>query len=200
MVANSFQRNPRLRGTARRKELGAVSPTLITEKPNRQHREKTRAGPWLRARVFLSRLRFDRALAGGADPSASPELALRAEQLQSPKGRGRIARGIDRLIAIASADPRRHVGPSMLPFRHQRVRPNLDRFEELADVLRSAGSHSVKGVAMASTLLEDGRGPLYASDHADKLREALDATISEIQAEHDEGHGWGPRPAGALVA
>jgi hypothetical protein len=53
---------------------------------------------------------------------------------------------------------------------------------------------------MASTLLEDGRGPLYASDPADKLLEALDATISEIQAEHDEGRRWDPRPTGALVA
>ena len=70
----------------------------------------------------------------------------------------------------------------LLPFRRQRVKPNLERFEELARALRSAGPHSVQGLAMASTLLEDGRGPLYASDPAEKLGEALDATISEPDA------------------
>ena len=157
-----------------------MSPVTIAA-PDRQLREKVKAGPWLRIRVFLSRLRLDRDLARGVDPAAGPELALRAEQLTSPRGRERIASGIDDLIEIVAGDPRRHVGPSMLPFRHQRVRPNLDRFEELARVLRGAGPHGVRGTAMASTLLDDGRGPLYASDPAGDLREALDATISEIE-------------------
>ncbi len=142
-----------------------------------------RAGPWLRARVFLSRLKLDRALARGTDPSASRELALRAVQLQGPWVRERIAKRIDRLIEIASGDPRRHVGPSMLPFRHQRVRPNQVLFEELVDALRAPGPHAVQGLAMASTLLEDGRGPLYASDPAENLGKVLDATISELEAE-----------------
>jgi hypothetical protein len=158
-----------------------VSPVTIAA-PDRQQREKVKAGPWLRARVFLGRLRLDRDLARGVDPAAGPELALRAEQLTSPRGRERIASGIDDLVEIAAGDPRRHVGRSMLPFRHQRVRPNLDRFEELAGVLRDGGPHGVRGTAMASTLLDDGRGPLYASDPAGNLREALDATISEIEA------------------
>ena len=158
-----------------------MSPVTVAA-PDRQHREKVRAGPWLRARVFLGRLRLDRDLARGIDPAAGPELAVRAEQLTSPRGRERIASGIDELVEIADGDPRRHVGPSMLPFRHQRVRPNVDRFEELAGVLRAAGPHGVKGTAMASTLLDDGRGPLYASDPGGSLREALDATISEIEA------------------
>ncbi|HET7574680.1 MAG TPA: hypothetical protein VFJ99_06145 [Solirubrobacterales bacterium] len=159
-----------------------MSPALLEERSHLRRREKARAGPWLAARVFLGRLRLDRALAGGADPSASPALALRAEQLQQPKARQRIARGLERLTAITFEDPRRHVGPAMLPFRHQRVRPNLVLFEELAGALRSAGPHSVKGVAMASTLLEDGHGPLYASDPAGNLGEALAATISELDA------------------
>ena len=37
------------------KELGAVSP-VTTAEPDRQQREKVKAGPWLRARVFLRRL------------------------------------------------------------------------------------------------------------------------------------------------
>ncbi len=160
-----------------------MSPTLLAERPNRQHHERTRAGPWLRVRVLLSRLKLDRELARGVDPTASPELALRAEQLQRPKVRERIARGMDRLTTLAFADPGRQVGPAMLPFRYQRVKPNLELFGELAEALRSAGPHAVQGLAMASTLLEDGRGPLYASDPPEKLEDALDATISKLKAE-----------------
>ena len=159
---------------------------LAAKRSKRQDHEWRRAGPWLRTRVFLSRLKLDRALASGVDPSTSPELALRAEQLQRPKVRERIARGIDRLAEIAFGDPRRHLGPSMLPFRQHRLRPNVALFEELADALRSAGPLSVKGIAMASTLLEDGRGPLYANDPAEKLNEALDATIAELNARRED--------------
>lgn len=158
-----------------------MSQALLEERSDLRHR-KTRAGPWLRARVFFSRLRLDRALARGADPAASPELALRAEQLRRPKGRERIAKGIDRLIEIAFDDRRQHVGPAMLPFRRQRVKPNRELFEELSTALRDAGPHSVQGLAMASTLLEDGRGPLYASDPPENLGESLNETITELVA------------------
>jgi hypothetical protein len=90
---------------------------------------------------------------------------------------------MDRLTTLAFADPGRQVGPAMLPFRYQRVKPNLELFGELAEALRSAGPHAVQGLAMASTLLEDGRGPLYASDPPEKLEDALDATISKLKAE-----------------
>ena len=163
-----------------------MSSMLLSERLGRDHDGEARAGPWLRARVFFSRLRFDRALARGADQHARRDLALRADQLRRPRTRKRIAEAIDRLVELAAGDPRRHIGPAMLPFREQRVRPNLDLFEELADGLRSAGPHSVKGVAMASTLLEDGRGPLYASDPPSKLRDALSATISEVKARTKE--------------
>lgn len=158
--------------------------TLLGERSERQYREKGRAGPWLRLRVFLSRLRFDRALSRGADPHASPELALRAEQLRRPKVRERIAKGIDHLVDLAFADPRRPLSPSMLPLRQQRVRPNLELLEELAGALRAPGPHSVQGLAMASALVEDAYGPLYASEPDESLREALDATISELDAEN----------------
>lgn len=93
-----------------------------------------------------------------------------------------MARGIDRLAKLAFDDQRQHIGPAMLPVRHGRVKPNAALFEELAAALRDTGPHAVKGLAMASTLLEDPRGPLYANDPADKLREALDATISGLDA------------------
>lgn len=156
---------------------------LIKEPSYQPKPTRPRAGPLLRARVWLSHLRLDRALASGADPSGRSDLALRAEQLQQPRARKRLARGMERLLAIAFDDPRRHVGPAMLPFRYQRVRPNAERFETLANKLREPGPHAVKGIAMASNLLEDGRGALYANDPPGGLTQALDAIIAELEVE-----------------
>lgn len=156
---------------------------LLMEKAHRPKRGRLRAGPLLRVRVLLNRLRLDRALASGADALGSPELQLRSEQLQRPRTRERLANGMNRLLAIAFGDPRRHVGPARVPFRHQRVRPNAERFEALAEALKSSGPHAVKGLAMASNLLEDGRGELYANDTPGDLGRALDATITALQAD-----------------
>jgi hypothetical protein len=156
---------------------------LLIEKAHRPKRGRLRAGPLLRVRVVLSRLRLDRALASGADPVGSPELELRSQQLQRRRTRERLARAMHRLLVIAFDDPRRHVGPARVPFRHQRVRPNGERFEALAETLTGPGPHTVRGLAMASNLLEDGRGELYANDTPGDLGRALDAIIAALQVE-----------------
>ena len=85
MVAGAPRRDPRHRGNARREEVGIVSQALLEERSGLRHRERARAraGLWLRAQVFLSRLGLDRALAQGADPLSSPKLALRASRAGS---------------------------------------------------------------------------------------------------------------------
>lgn len=170
---------------------------FLIEKAHRPKRGRLRAGPLLRMRVVLRRLRLDRALASGADPVGSPELELRSQQLQRPRTRERLASAMQRLLVIAFDDPRRHVGPARVPFRHQRVRPNAERFEALAETLRAPGPHAVKGLAMASNLLEDGRGELYANDTPGDLGRALDATIAALQVEGaPNGNGAVNHPAG----
>ena len=54
-----------------------------------------------RVRTAVHRGRLTRALAEGADSSASPELALRARQLTSERNRRTLARGLRRTIAEA---------------------------------------------------------------------------------------------------
>ncbi|HEX6602853.1 MAG TPA: hypothetical protein VF030_09455 [Solirubrobacterales bacterium] len=130
----------------------------------------------------MSRLKHDRALAEGADPSASRELALRAEQLQQQRVRERTAKGFDHLIQMNFAEPGPCVSPSMLPLRHERVRRNLELLQELADALRAPRPHAVQGLAMASALLEDAHGPLYESDPDESLDEVLDTTLSELES------------------
>lgn len=172
---------------------------LIKDASLRSKSARPRAGPLVRARVFLSRLRLDRILASGADPSRSRDLTLRAAQLQQPRARERVARGMDRLLATAFDDPRRHVGPARLPIRYQRVRPNVNRFAALATKLRAPGPHAVKGLAMASNLLEDGRGELYANNSPGDLRLALDATIAALETGQLREIPEGRRPLAAAA-
>ena len=55
----------------------------------------------LRLRTRWSQNRLDRELASGADPASSPELTLRATQLQSQAGRSRHANAIVEMLGRA---------------------------------------------------------------------------------------------------
>lgn len=164
-----------------------MSHTSLLERSGRREHRKVRLTPWLRARVFFTHLKLDRALAGGADPSASAELRLRSEQLGSQKARERIGAGIERVLLMPQGERQPYLGPPRLPVDNRRVEPNVDRLEELAETLRSAHPHPVKGLAMASVLLEDREGPLYANDSAESLRTALDAILCQFEAEDADG-------------
>ena len=56
----------------------------------------------LRIRTRLSRAVLDEELAYGADPAASPDLALRAEQLSSRAERARIADALRETLGAES--------------------------------------------------------------------------------------------------
>jgi hypothetical protein len=68
----------------------------------------TRPSLAVRIRTRMNRAWLDQAIAEGADPTSSPELALRAAQLTSHAGRLRLAEGVARLLdgATESGDSR----------------------------------------------------------------------------------------------
>jgi hypothetical protein len=68
----------------------------------------------VRLQARARRMKLDRALAAGADPSASPLLAARAAQLVAPATRRRIAARLEQL-AFTAERPRRRV--QTLPLR-----------------------------------------------------------------------------------
>jgi hypothetical protein len=86
----------------------------------------------LRVRVWLKGLELDAALAGGADPAQSDELALRAKQL--------------------------------------------------AERLRGTRPPTLRGLAMTSLMLEDGRDPLTADGNPATLERAVRACLSALDA------------------
>ena len=138
-------------------------------------------GLLLRLQVRLRASRLDRSLAGGANPTETPELRLRAEQLTDQGERERIARSIDELLHRASQDRIAFLGYSRIPIDRGQVRANRGSLRQLADALRGDESLTPRGVAMAQRLISDFRGPIYTSGPTYRLTDAVEATRAALE-------------------
>jgi hypothetical protein len=136
----------------------------------------------LRARVWLKSLDLDAQLAGGADPTRSEELRLRAEQLRDPKRRAKLAAAIERLTTISDRRNRPGIITAQAPFRPRQVRVNRELLHDLAERLRDPGTHPLRGLAMTSLLLEDARGPLSCDPRPAALERAASAALTALTA------------------
>jgi hypothetical protein len=120
---------------------------------------------------------LDSHLADGEGPDASPLLAARALQLSSRRLRRSIADSwLDVLIQARQTrtpfDPR-------VPVIRRRVVDAGDQIRAVADAL-VAPLTTARGIAMASSLLTDGAGPLYNPANATDLRSALVNVLHEL--------------------
>src|SRR5947209_3640618 len=141
-------------------------------------------GPSKRARLSarLRRSALDRALAAGADPAASPTVAVRAAQLGAPSPRARSAAGLESIALAASADR----GPARIQPSRPAVRANRERLLDLAALLRRSGPLYAQGVAMLELVLIDGCGPAYTDRRGEALTRELELARLSLC-----GAGWG---------
>ncbi len=153
--------------------------------PSESHRSPTFS---LRVRVRLHRRRLDRELADGLAPDRSDERALRAEQLNDPGARTRLARDLRRVVMEAEPTFEGILLPTMTVDRAA-VRPAREALEGLAERLELPGPINTCGVARAALLLSDGAGPLYNPDAARPLDAALWWIADGFQA--CPPHAWG---------
>ena len=120
----------------------------------------------LRLRTRWQRDGLDEKLAYGADPTASAELALRASQLRSMKGRDEIATRIERVLTEVS-DRWPPTVTQAVPVHWSAVRDNARDIYAVTRRLRDDEPIDVRGAAMASRLITDGSGPLYRDGNGD---------------------------------
>jgi hypothetical protein len=157
--------------------VGYVMPYRM---PARQAPNRPRLS--LRLRVWMRHVELDAALAGGANPTQSHELALRAEQLTEPSRRRGLAAAITHLIAIAD----RHDGAAIVtpypPFRFRGIQASRSLLIELAERLRGQRPPALRGLASTSLMLEDGRGPLTTDGNPVTLERAVRACLSALDA------------------
>ena len=125
----------------------------------------------LSARVRLHRWSIDERLARGEDPAASAELALRAEQLLSPKVRLELAHELCRIVEVAEGPPKPF--SAAVPVQREPVLRARECLVELADDLAFGSEINARGVALVERLLRDGASPLYAPPVYDTVERAV---------------------------
>jgi hypothetical protein len=131
----------------------------------------------LRLRTRWSQSRLDRELASGADPGSSPELTLRAAQLQSPAVRSRLASAIVEMLGRAHE-------PNLGPFtvageqQHAEIREYADNLRALVARLRDDRPIDIQGAAMTARLVNDRSSPLYRMGDQGLASEVLSARLA----------------------
>jgi hypothetical protein len=127
-----------------------------------RHRHASGSGS-LSGRAWASVHQFDldRRLADGVDPVSSPALQIRAHQLQAIHCRQHLVAQIDAALAKAEHPPHWH--SARVPVRAVDVRAARDALGALRQALIAPEASCVRGLALASCLVNDSQGPLYRS-------------------------------------
>jgi hypothetical protein len=130
---------------------------LVTDARDRLTVRKV--GAWRRLVVHVSSVRLDSQLALGQEPETSELLAVRAQQLTSPRFRRVLAASLRRLLTDSGRPTAR---PTSLPLvSRARVRLAAPDLAALAERLDGPEPVLVRGVALTCQLLSEGSGPLY---------------------------------------
>jgi hypothetical protein len=115
----------------------------------------------LRLRVFLTRVKLDRAIADERASEATRALALRLQQLTAHTTRHRVASELRAIVEYA--DRNDSVSPRLtaVMIESAAVRAGREAILGLADRLQSKAPVSARGVVLARALLTDGHSPLF---------------------------------------
>jgi hypothetical protein len=138
-------------------------------------RRVLRPGRLARLAAAVRTSRLDAALARGADPSRSAQLAARADMLSAPRARTVMADQLDRLLRADTID---EVGRWGVRPNQDAIIANTDAMLALSAQLRGTEPIHARGTAILSELMRDGTGPLYVGDSstlATRLQAALAA-------------------------
>jgi hypothetical protein len=126
---------------------------------NRLHDTRHRHAPLLAVHVWLRRGALSRAIAAGADPSSSPELARRARQLTSNEFRLTLAAGLTRILK--DTERNRAALTAAVPLQRREIIAARNDIERLAQDLRGPDEVQSRGMALVDELLTDGCSPFY---------------------------------------
>jgi hypothetical protein len=129
-------------------------------------------------RLLLNAARLDADLAAGTAPEASPLHAARARRLVTPRIRHTSAANWEHLL-LTSREPTRGLS-GRAPIRRERVKRAEPEIRKLITALRATGPVPSRGVAIATNLLTDGRGPIYNPRAPDTLTATLALAVEHL--------------------
>lgn len=150
----------------------------------------------LRLRVSVRRAALTRQLVDGADPAATPELALRARQLTSIRSRRRLARALRSAVAEA-----RRPSLSRMPIVSRRpVLAAVEALDALVKRLHSPEAVGEQGMALVYRLITDGAwSPLYGSDDPDALRRLVATATAALDTPQPDRAARAQTPQNAAM-
>jgi hypothetical protein len=135
----------------------------------------------LRLRTWWKGMDLDAQLADGVDPTRSPELRLRAQQLASPKMRTELAFRVSRAVELADRGFELTTITARVPIKRARVRACRQWLLQIVQRLRADRPLAVRGLAMTALLLEDGRGPLYTEGAPEAFEKTVRSTLVALE-------------------
>ena len=141
----------------------------------------------LRIRTAAQRSELTRALAQGADPTARPELALRAAQLTSQRNRKILARTLRRTVAEARR-------PAMTRSRVVIIRRGAvldaeDAITAMLERLSSSEPVGAKGMAMVERIITNAdQSPLYNPSATGALRRLIGVATAAMEPGPAQSH------------
>jgi hypothetical protein len=142
----------------------------------------------LRLKVFVSRGRLDRQVAGGCSCEATPSLALRAQQLTDPRTRRRIAADLCGVVDYVYRPGPRPILTAVV-IEPAAVRSGRPALLGLAQLLEGTAPVAPQGVVLARELLTDGLGPLFNPNSeqtvTEAVREIVDALDGRVAGRRD---------------
>src|SRR5215472_1071526 len=141
--------------------------------PPRQRRPSL----WDPALTRIRAMPLDRQLAAGASPESGRLIALRARALVVPARRQQLASDWDRLVRTARERP---ATARRVPLRRDRIVAAEADIRDLQRALLASAPVPARGVAIASTLLSDGAGPVYNRSSCVDLRAAVQEAIRHL--------------------
>jgi hypothetical protein len=125
--------------------------------------------------------RLDADLAAGCSPESTPRHESRARHLVDPQTRHALAASWEHLLAVTARRTRGLSG--RVPLQRERVHRAEPEIREMIAALRTTGPMPVRGVAIATTLLTDGCGPVYDRNAPNDLTAMLDLAIEQMDPE-----------------
>ena len=138
----------------------------------------------LRIEVRWWHYSLDERLAAGFDPRSDPALAMRAEQLCSPRHRRRLAAWIERL-AQRSESAEKPSMTSAVPIVREQVAVARDSLLELAQRLRGTETVRPRGVAMILRLLSDADSDIYTKTARGAVELQVQAALGALEVQAD---------------
>jgi len=148
----------------------------ITNRPGLLPSRQRGARLWDRALARFRGAALDAQLAAGASPESGVLIALRARALVVPARRQRLAGDWSRLVTVARERP----AAAPVPLRRDQIAAAEADIRELQRSLCASAPVPARGVAIASSLLADGTGPVYNRNSRVDLRAAVQDVIQHL--------------------